>query len=250
MRPGGVHCQMRLLVLFRRLVLLLLVVAPVTLVACSHFRRAPQDLPWTDLSLSQPIGLFTRAKLVGLAGDAPRCLALLDAAGVRHTSLPPLREGLCGYDDGLRLEGGGAQSIALRPAGAVLSCPVAAALAVWEWQVVQPAALRHFGRPVTGIDHLGSYACRRIYGQQDGNWSEHSTADALDIAGFRLQGGETVAVRRDWADQGPKGAFLREVRQGGCRLFGTVLSPDYNAAHADHLHLDQAARGRFGGLCS
>ena len=27
-----------------------------------------------------------------------------------------------------------------------------------------------------------------------------------------------------------------------------VLSPDYNAAHADHLHLDQAARG-LGGAC-
>jgi hypothetical protein len=31
-------------------------------------------------------------------------------------------------------------------------------------------------------------------------------------------------------------------------VFGTVLSPDYNAAHADHFHFDQAARG-FGGLC-
>jgi hypothetical protein len=27
-----------------------------------------------------------------------------------------------------------------------------------------------------------------------------------------------------------------------------VLSPDYNAAHADHLHFDQEARG-FGGVC-
>ena len=30
------------------------------------------------------------------------------------------------------------------------------------------------------------------------------------------------------------------------RLFATVLSPDYNAAHRDHLHLDQAARGAWG----
>lgn len=241
---------MRVFALFRRVVLLLLVVAPLTLVACSHFRRAPQDLPWTDLSLSEPIGMFTRARLVGLTDDAPRCLALLDAAGVRHTPLPSRQEGRCGYGDGVRLEAGGARGITLRPGGPVLSCPVAAALTLWEWQVVQPAALRHFGRTVTGFDHLGSYACRRIYGQQDGSWSEHSTADAIDIAGFRLKGGETVAVRRDWQDQGPKGAFLREIRQGGCRVFSTVLSPDYNAAHVDHLHLDLAARGRFGGLCS
>jgi hypothetical protein len=31
-------------------------------------------------------------------------------------------------------------------------------------------------------------------------------------------------------------------------VFGTVLSPEYNEAHRDHLHLDQAARG-FGGFC-
>ena len=41
-------------------------------------------------------------------------------------------------------------------------------------------------------------------------------------------------------------AFLREVRDGACDLFATVLSPDYNAAHADHFHLDQAARGAIG----
>ncbi|MCA3717775.1 MAG: extensin family protein, partial [Brevundimonas sp.] len=27
------------------------------------------------------------------------------------------------------------------------------------------------------------------------------------------------------------------------RVFSTVLSPDYNEAHADHLHLDGAPRG-------
>jgi len=31
-------------------------------------------------------------------------------------------------------------------------------------------------------------------------------------------------------------------------VFGTVLSPDYNPAHADHLHFDQASRGS-GGMC-
>ena len=36
-------------------------------------------------------------------------------------------------------------------------------------------------------------------------------------------------------------AFLRRIRDGACGLFGTVLSPDYNAPHADHLHMDMAA---------
>jgi hypothetical protein len=32
------------------------------------------------------------------------------------------------------------------------------------------------------------------------------------------------------------------VRDGACLFFDGVLSPDYNAAHRDHLHLD---RGRY-----
>ena len=49
-----------------------------------------------------------------------------------------------------------------------------------------------------------------------------------------------------WQGGGPKTAFLREVRDGACPLFSTVLSPDYNQAHRDHLHLDQAERGSSG----
>nr|WP_328730168.1 extensin family protein [Falsiroseomonas algicola] len=28
------------------------------------------------------------------------------------------------------------------------------------------------------------------------------------------------------------------MRDGACRWFRAVLSPDYNAAHADHFHFD------------
>ncbi len=119
---------------------------------------------------------------------------------------------------------------------------------MWEWNVVQPAALRHFGERVTRIDHLGSYNCRRLYGRESGDYSEHATADAVDIAGFRLSDGKRISVLNDWkeGDDPATAAFLREVRDGACDLFSTVLSPDYNAAHADHFHLDQAERGESG----
>jgi len=32
--------------------------------------------------------------------------------------------------------------------------------------------------------------------------------------------------------------FLRTVRGSACKRFTTVLSPDYNAAHHDHLHVE------------
>lgn len=207
----------------------------------------PQDLPWTPLNLGEPVGMFTGRKLTALTGDFPQCRALLDRAGVRYTALPERRDGgQCGYADAVRFTEGGSRRIDFRPAGLGIACPVAAALAMWEWDVVQPAAQRHFGSRVVAIDHFGSYSCRRIYGRDVGTWSEHSTADAVDIAGFRLADGTRVTVVDDWRGDTAKAAFLREVRDGACALFATTLSPDYNAPHRDHLHLDQANRGSMG----
>ena len=87
-----------------------------------------------------------------------------------------------------------------------------------------------------------------MYGRDEGPWSEHATANAIDIAGFVLVDGTRIAVVNDWQGEGDKARFLRAVRDGACRAFGTVLSPEYNEAHRDHFHLDQAARG-LGGVC-
>lgn len=208
----------------------------------SYLAGRTQDLPWTALALDQPVGWFTGRKLAALTGDAPQCLALLDRAGVRYSVVAPMREGACGYSDGVRRKG----SVAYTPRAPATSCAVAAALTLWERAVVQPAARRRFGTDVSRIEHLGSYACRRIYGRTTGPMSEHATADAIDIAGFVLADGRRVSVLGDWRGGGEKAAFLRDVRSGGCRLFATVLSPDYNPAHRDHLHLDQAERGATG----
>ena len=231
----------------RRLVLLLFLLAALALGALAlldYARRYPQELPWTALDLRQPIGAFTGRKLAGLAGDPAQCRALLAQAGATFTPLPPRREGAqCGHADAVRF---GAREIGYRPADVGFACALAAALVVWEREVVQAAAQRHFGRRVAGIDHFGAYSCRRIYGGEEGAWSEHARANALDVAAFRLDDGTRITVVNDWRDLGAKGRFLREVRDGACRLFATVLSPDYNRAHRDHLHLDQAARGEWG----
>jgi hypothetical protein len=187
---------------------------------------------------------MTGRKLAGLTSDFPRCRALLDQAGVRYTVLPPRLYGTCSYADAVRFAPGGARRTAYAPADPGMSCPVAAGLSVWEWNVVQPAARRLLGSPVVAIEHLGTYNCRRIGGGN--NWSEHATADAIDIAGFRLADGQRITVAANWKGDGPEATFLHQVRNGACKLFATTLSPDYNAAHRDHLHLDQAERGEFG----
>jgi len=210
-------------------------------------RGRPQDLPWTALDLGAPVGDATGRKLSALADDLPRCEALLRRAGVRYTALPPRRDGpACGYDDAVRLKPAGARRIAFDPTNLGIACPVAASLAMWEWNHVQPAARRILGSAVVTIEHFGSYNCRRMYGRDRGSWSEHATADAVDIAGFRLADGRRITIVRDWAGDDPPARFLHEVRDGACRLFATTLSPDYNAAHRDHLHLDHAQRGAMG----
>jgi hypothetical protein len=228
-----------------KILLLVALLALIGLLAYAHLRRHPQDAPWTAIDPAHPIGLFTGRKLAALTADTPQCLAFLDRGGIAHERLPPISVGQCGYADGVKLASGGALAIAHAPPLSA-ACPVVAALAIWEWQVVQPAALRHFGQPVARIDNFGTYSCRRIGGGREGGWSEHATADAVDIAGFRLVDGRRITVAADWTGEGAEARFLHDVRDGACRLFATTLSPDYNAAHADHLHLDQAERGAMG----
>jgi hypothetical protein len=211
-------------------------------------REEPERFPWTPLSLADPVGAYTGRKLAALAGEPARCEALLGAvdSGDRAVGARRGSDEACGYDLGIQLRPAGAAATRFVPDGIVTACPVAAALVLWERDVVQPAAERHFGERVARVDHFGSYACRRLYGRSEGAFSEHATANAIDIAGFRLASGRRISVLRDWSDGNEDAAFLREVRTGACDLFATVLSPDYNAAHADHLHLDQAARGAMG----
>ena len=209
-----------------------------------YVRRHPQDVPWTELDLKHPIGAFTAQKLARLGNDPAQCRALLRQAGIGDVPAPPLRSSSqCAYDDGMRLI---PDDVRYAPGELVTSCPVAAGLHLFETRVVQFAALRHFNSRVVAIEHFGSYSCRRLYGRSQGEFSEHATADAVDIGGFRLADGTRISVLGDWDGSGPKAAFLHDVRDGACRLFSTVLSPDYNAAHRDHLHLDQAERGTTG----
>jgi hypothetical protein len=209
-------------------------------------RAHPQDSPFTPLDLTQEIGMFTGRKIASLSDDTRQCHTLLFRAGIRYRALPPGGANQCAHDNAVRFQEGGARRIAYRPDRPGISCPVAAALAVWEREVVQPAADRILGARVTAIDHFGSFSCRRLYGRSTGEWSEHATANAIDIAGFRLADGRRITVVGDWDGSPEEQEFLREVRNGACKLFATTLSPDYNAAHRDHLHLDQAERGEMG----
>lgn len=205
------------------------------------------ELPWAPLDLGRPADRFAGTKLAALHDDPGACRTLLWRAGLRVALVPPHADvPECRFSDGVRLRSGGTLPAELRPAAPVMACPLAAAFALWEWQVVAPAARATLGRRVVAIEHYGTFSCRRIYGRATGDWSEHAAADAIDVAGFVLADRRRITVASDWRKDDATGRFLHAVRDGGCRIFATVLSPDYNAAHRDHLHLDEAARGRWG----
>lgn len=203
----------------------------------------PQHDPWAPLRIEDPPGWATGRKLAALRSDTSQCRAFLERSRIPAEPLGATGEGACRRTDREVLAGPPSLGVVLDPAGAQATCAVDAALAWWIEQGVQPAALALLGSPVARVRHLGTWNCRRIGGGSQGAWSEHATGNAVDIAGFVLDDGRVVDIRRDWEGSGDAAAFLHLVRDRACRSFATVLSPDYNAAHADHLHLDQARRG-------
>jgi len=115
-------------------------------------------------------------------------------------------------------------------------CVIAARLYMWERHALQPAARRILGQEVSEILHFGSYSCRTMRGRS--SMSEHATANAFDIAGFRLANGRTISVKTSWNAGSAESDFLRAARASLCDWFNVTLSPDYNADHADHFHVD------------
>jgi len=219
----------------------------------------PQDLPWTPLDLSAPLGRATEAKVadftVGITaspeevvGVTEACMRTLRDAGVEVRRAEDKDDGgFCQVRGAVTITGGAVTP--LRPGGLTMQCPLAVRYVIWDRQVLQPAAQAIYGSRVASVNNMGTYACRRIYGSTEvtDRPSEHARANALDVASVTLADGRTVSVAADWDGQGPNGTegagLLRRMRDGACRVFAIVLTPDYNEAHRDHLHLDGSPRG-------
>lgn len=217
--------------------MLSLALAAVLAVATGQVTIPDRLNPWAPLHLEEAPNFLTEYKLARIGGDGPRCRATLQRWNVAFTAVADRDHGGgCHFKDAVQLRAAGVSF----GGNLVLTCRMALGLTLFDRHVLQPAAQRHFAQPVAGLQQLGSYACRNVYGRRTGRLSQHAKANALDIAGFRLRDGRSVSVARDWRGEGSASLFLREVRAGACRFFKVVLGPDYNAAHADHFHLDMA----------
>lgn len=179
---------------------------------------------------------LSASRIDDFASDVGACRAAIAGAGYEVEPIPDLTGAAgCGYADAVELT----QSVHAYSAPVATSCATAAALALWERDVVRPAARRRYGQDVARIELAAApYQCRRIAGRRDRRLSEHARANAIDIKGFTLASGRSVSVAEGWRGAQRDRQFLREVRDGACTYFRAVLSPDYNRAHRDHLHFD------------
>ena len=199
------------------------------------WRPPAQWNPLAPLDVSQPPNWLTGFKLKRLRDDPALCQQALQSSQLRYRAQADSpASAKCPLSNVWRIEGGQARL----SSSFLASCPLAVAYALFERHGLQPVAQRVLGQPVVQVDHLGSFACRNVYNRKAGRLSQHASANALDIAGFRLRDGQRIVLARDWQGTGDKAMFLREVRQAACEHFSTVLGPEYNAAHRDHFHVD------------
>jgi len=215
---------------------LLIILAGLVAIALyqSWIRIPPNWQPWGPVVLDAPPSWFARYQINGLAADPQACYAALDRSELswRQLSERPISNG-CGLEAGARIT----RSHVPWSGSFDTTCAMTAALYWWEADL-QALARLHLGSELVRIDHLGSYACRNVNSAQSGRRSQHATANAIDIAGFRLADGRTVSVLRDWGADTPDGRFLAAAHEAACDLFNTVLGPEYNSLHANHFHLD------------
>lgn len=171
--------------------------------------------------------------------EARQCLASLGATHASFTPLPDQYFGAgCSTLNTVRLASLRADdaTLALANLGPV-TCPLANTFAAWARFGVDRAAEQILGSRLVKIETMGSYNCRNVAGS--GRRSAHATADAIDVSGFVLADGRRITVLDDWSNgTAAERQFLRVIHASACKRFGTTLGPDYNAAHANHLHVE------------
>ena len=103
-------------------------------------------------------------------------------------------EGGCGVAAPVRLSS--AAGVALEPP-AVMACETARALAAWMEAGPSPV-FAEAGERLEAVTVVDAYSCRNRNRAEAGKLSEHALGHAVDIGGFRLEGGAVVMVREGW----------------------------------------------------
>ncbi len=205
------------------------------------FGLVPQRYsPLAPISLDEPPPWFLDMRLAALRRDPELCRMVLHEPQISAAPVPdrPITNG-CGWVNGFSITAVGGANLGADK----LTCGMSAALALWITYDVQPHAVAMFGSRVASVEDFGTYACRNIIGSE--KWrnlrSQHAAANAIDIAGFRLEDGTKISVANDWTGSDSKARFLHAIHETACNYFRVAIGPNYNKAHHDHFHYDRGA---------
>ena len=170
-----------------------------------------------------------------------QCYADLTRIGVAFNPLPDRdRGGGCSTIGTVQLLDVGVPTTNL----GAMRCGLAEAYAGWVRNAVAPAAHQILGSDLVKVETFGTYACRATVGTTTARLSGHAIANAVDVSAFDLADGRRISVLGDWrSSDDTVRRFLQVIHTSACKRFGTVLSPDYNAAHQNHLHLEDDHAG-------
>jgi hypothetical protein len=162
-------------------------------------------------------------------------------------SIPDIHgTGGCGGEDLVRLEAivlPDRKRVSVKPP-ATLRCPMASAIADWVRTDIVPLAAQ-LGSEPSGLDILGSYECRGFNGVPGAPLSEHGHANALDVGAIKLANGQEIVL----TDRTVARALRESVLHSVCARFMTVLGPDSDWYHEEHIHLDLMPRHNNYKIC-
>ncbi|MEM1053606.1 MAG: extensin family protein [Pseudomonadota bacterium] len=214
------------------------------------YRSAPALAPETYTRQAQRPVIAAAPQNVAQRRSEATCISELGAGGARFSALPDSYGAPgCHRLGTVQLTSikGDQGAFGISNLGPV-QCDVANAFSNWARFGVDRAAQQILGTRLARIETMGSYACRNVAGTN--KRSAHSRAEAIDVSGFVLTDGRRINLTEDWSGGTPaEREFLRVVKSSACKRFGTVLSPDYDSAHADHFHLEGSIRTSNRKLC-
>jgi hypothetical protein len=172
------------------------------------------------------------------------CPAVLNGDVVAE-ALPPISEASCALQSPLALSAVVANGRQIPFSNAVTTdCGMATALPGWIGDVDR-FLLASENTRIASVNVGTGYMCRNVNNGKIGNLSFHGFGDAVDVMGFTLEDGRTIDVETAWPGTIPDGSrVMRFARDAACTRFTTVLSPDADASHQDHLHLDLGCHGK------
>lgn len=133
-----------------------------------------------------------------IARAREQCMHMLSGEPADVEWLEPIRKGECGLPAPVRLKSVGSDRKVVFDPPVDVNCRLVAALGKWVKGTLQPQARDRLKSPVVRIVGASGYACRNVYNRPNGRLSQHAFANAIDIGGFDLADGRTVAILKGW----------------------------------------------------